>query len=106
VHFLGHSGLEVICYVVVWALQLLIIQRGMETVRKFQDWAGPPSGSDAGARHRPVREGRGPSPLTSGIPRDVLLEKTKDAGVRAAGLVLGADGRGAQPGSPTSRRST
>ena len=26
-HFLGHSGLEVICYVVVWALQLLIIQR-------------------------------------------------------------------------------
>src|SRR6476661_4257859 len=24
VHVLGHSGLEVICYVVVWALQLLI----------------------------------------------------------------------------------
>ena len=41
VHFLGHSGLEVICYVVVWALQLLIIQNGMETVRRFQDWAGP-----------------------------------------------------------------
>ena len=41
VHFLGHSGLEVICYVMIWALQLLIIQRGMETVRKFQDWAGP-----------------------------------------------------------------
>src|SRR3954451_20728416 len=41
VHFLGHSGLEVICYVVIWALQLLIIQRGMETVRRFQDWAGP-----------------------------------------------------------------
>src|SRR5665213_3067172 len=40
-HVLGHSGLEVICFVVVWALQLLIIQRGMETVRKFQDWAGP-----------------------------------------------------------------
>ncbi|MGH8822451.1 MAG: cytosine permease, partial [Rhodoferax sp.] len=40
-HWLGHSGLEVICYVVVWALQLLIIQNGMETVRKFQDWAGP-----------------------------------------------------------------
>ena len=30
-HWLGHSGLEVICYVVIWALQLLIIQRGMET---------------------------------------------------------------------------
>lgn len=28
-HMLGHSTLEVICYVVVWALQLLIIQRGM-----------------------------------------------------------------------------
>jgi NCS1 family nucleobase:cation symporter-1 len=40
-HMLGHSTLEVICYVIVWALQLLIIQRGMETVRKFQDWAGP-----------------------------------------------------------------
>ena len=26
---------------VIWALQLLIIQNGMETVRKFQDWAGP-----------------------------------------------------------------
>ena len=35
------STLEVICYVIVWAAQLLIIQRGMETVRKFQDWAGP-----------------------------------------------------------------
>jgi NCS1 family nucleobase:cation symporter-1 len=40
-HVLGHSGLEVICFVVIWALQLLIIQRGMETVRRFQDWAGP-----------------------------------------------------------------
>ncbi len=44
-HMLGHSTLEVICYVIVWALQLLIIQRGMETVRKFQDWAGRRSGS-------------------------------------------------------------
>src|SRR5580765_5670626 len=40
-HVLGHSGLEVICFVVIWALQLLIIQKGMETVRRFQDWAGP-----------------------------------------------------------------
>ena len=30
-----------ICFVVIWALQLLIIQNGMETVRRFQDWAGP-----------------------------------------------------------------
>src|SRR5262249_51614640 len=40
-HMLGHSTLEVICFVIVWALQLLIIQHGMDTVRKFQDWAGP-----------------------------------------------------------------
>ena len=40
-HMLGHSTLEVICYVLIWALQLLIIQKGMETVRRFQDWAGP-----------------------------------------------------------------
>src|SRR5205085_9721683 len=26
-HWLGHSGLELICYVIVWALQLLIIQK-------------------------------------------------------------------------------
>src|SRR5881398_3134195 len=80
VQLLGHSGLEVICYVIVWALQLLIIQRGMETVRRFQDWAGPgvwlamlvlaigllvkAGGFDLGA-----------------IPQDVLLAKTKDAGV-------------------------
>ena len=44
-HFLGHSGLEVICFVVVWALQLLIIQNGMETVRKFQTGPGPRFGS-------------------------------------------------------------
>jgi NCS1 family nucleobase:cation symporter-1 len=39
--FLDHTGLEVICYLAVWAAQLLIISRGMETVRKFQDFAGP-----------------------------------------------------------------
>lgn len=36
-HFLGHSTLEVICFLLMWGAQLLIIQRGMETVRKFQD---------------------------------------------------------------------
>src|SRR5690242_5030843 len=40
-HLLGHSGLEVLCYLAVWAAQLLIITRGMETVRRFQDFAGP-----------------------------------------------------------------
>ncbi|MDX3129554.1 NCS1 family nucleobase:cation symporter-1 [Streptomyces europaeiscabiei] len=36
-----HSGLEVLCYLGVWAAQLLIISKGMETVRRFQDFAGP-----------------------------------------------------------------
>ncbi|GHE38113.1 NCS1 family nucleobase:cation symporter-1 [Streptomyces capitiformicae] len=38
---LDHTGLEVICYLFVWAAQLLIISKGMETVRRFQDFAGP-----------------------------------------------------------------
>ena len=40
-HLLGHSGLEVACYLGVWAAQLLIISKGMDTVRRFQDFAGP-----------------------------------------------------------------
>lgn len=36
---LGHSTLEVICFVVIWALQLLIISAALETVRRFQDWS-------------------------------------------------------------------
>lgn len=38
---LGHTPLAVICYLVVWAAQLLIISKGMETVRRFMDFAGP-----------------------------------------------------------------
>ena len=40
-HVLGHTKLEVICYLLVWAAQLLIISKGMETVRRFMDFAGP-----------------------------------------------------------------
>jgi NCS1 family nucleobase:cation symporter-1 len=40
-HLFDHSGLEVICYLAVWGAQLMIISHGMETVRKFQDFAGP-----------------------------------------------------------------
>jgi NCS1 family nucleobase:cation symporter-1 len=40
-HWLDHTGLEVLCYLGVWAAQLLIISKGMETVRRFQDFAGP-----------------------------------------------------------------
>jgi nucleobase:cation symporter-1, NCS1 family len=39
--FLGLSALGWICFLVLWALQALVISRGMETVRKFQDFCGP-----------------------------------------------------------------
>lgn len=80
-HMLGHSTLEVICYVIVWALQLLIIQRGMETVRKFQDWAGPAVWIMMLllAIYLVIRSGT--FSFGSEIPHDVLLAKTKDAGV-------------------------
>jgi NCS1 family nucleobase:cation symporter-1 len=80
-HFLGHSGLEVICYVVVWALQLLIIQRGMETVRKFQDWAGPAVWVMMLILAIGLAVKAGGFSFSHTIPMDVLLDKTKDAGV-------------------------
>ena len=80
-HFLGHSGLEVICYVIIWALQLLIIQRGMETVRKFQDWAGPAVWVAMLVLAIGLCVKAGGFSFDHGIPMDVLLDKTKDAGV-------------------------
>jgi NCS1 family nucleobase:cation symporter-1 len=41
VDFLGLSYLGWICFLIIWALQLIILSRGMETVRRFQDWCGP-----------------------------------------------------------------
>ncbi len=77
----GHSVLEDICFLVVWALQLLIIQNGMETVRKFQDWAGPAVWvAMLGLAVYLVIKAGGFS-LSHQIPQDVILEKTKDAGV-------------------------
>ena len=38
---LGLTPLGWAAFLVLWAVQLLVIRRGMETVRKFQDWAGP-----------------------------------------------------------------
>jgi nucleobase:cation symporter-1, NCS1 family len=80
-HVLGHSGLEVICFVVVWALQLLIIQHGMETVRRFQDWAGPAVWVMMLILAIALCIKAGGIALTAPIPQEVLLEKTKDAGV-------------------------
>jgi len=82
--FLGHSGLEVICFVVVWALQLLIIQNGMETVRKFQDWAGPAVWIAMLVLAVGLCIKAGGFSFDHGIPQDVLLAKTKDAGVTGA----------------------
>ncbi|HEY3711888.1 MAG TPA: NCS1 family nucleobase:cation symporter-1 [Amycolatopsis sp.] len=39
--FLGLHALGWICFVALWAAQALILTRGMEAVRKFQDWCGP-----------------------------------------------------------------
>ena len=78
---LGHSGLEVICFVVIWALQLLIIQRGMETVRRFQDWAGPAVWLMMLVLAVYLCIKAGGISLIAPIPQDVLLEKTREAGV-------------------------
>ena len=39
--FLGLSLLGWACFILLWILQLVVITRGMEAVRRFQDWAGP-----------------------------------------------------------------
>ncbi|HSV57866.1 MAG TPA: NCS1 family nucleobase:cation symporter-1 [Variovorax sp.] len=80
-HLLNHSTLEVICYVIIWALQLLIIQKGMETVRKFQDWAGPAVWVAMLVLAIGLCIKAGGFSLEHGIPMEVLLAKTKDAGV-------------------------
>ncbi|MFO1033007.1 MAG: NCS1 family nucleobase:cation symporter-1 [Hyphomicrobiales bacterium] len=80
-HMLGHSTLELICYVIVWALQLLIIQRGMETVRKFQDWAGPAVWIMMLILAIYLVVKSGTFSFGSEIPQDVLLKATADAGV-------------------------
>jgi NCS1 family nucleobase:cation symporter-1 len=83
-HFLGHSGLEVICFVIIWALQLLVIQRGMETVRRFQDWAGPAVWVMMLILSIGLMVKAGGISFDHAIPQDVLLAKTKDAGVPGA----------------------
>src|SRR5438045_5683497 len=80
-HSLAHSGLEIICFVVIWALQLLIIQRGMETVRKFQDVAGPAVWVMMLILAVGLCIKAGGFSFSSEIPQAVLIEKTKDAGV-------------------------
>ena len=39
--FLGESLLGWAAFLLMWTLQLLLLRNGMETIRKFQDFAGP-----------------------------------------------------------------
>ena len=39
--FLGETLLGWAAFLLMWRLQLLLLRNGMETIRKFQDWAGP-----------------------------------------------------------------
>jgi NCS1 family nucleobase:cation symporter-1 len=39
--FLGLDLLSWISFIILWAIQLAILSRGMESVRHFQGWAGP-----------------------------------------------------------------
>jgi len=80
-HLLGHSALEIISFVVIWALQLLIIQNGMETVRRFQNWAGPAVWLAMLVLAVWLSIKAGGLSFTHQIPQDVLLAQTKDAGV-------------------------
>lgn len=38
---LGLHPLGWFAYLLMWAVQLLLLRNGMETIRRFQDWAGP-----------------------------------------------------------------
>ena len=40
-NFLGESTLGWMAFLFMWTLQLLLLRNGMETIRRFQDWAGP-----------------------------------------------------------------
>lgn len=40
-NILGESTLGWLGFLLMWALQLFLLRHGMETIRRFQDWAGP-----------------------------------------------------------------
>jgi NCS1 family nucleobase:cation symporter-1 len=73
--------LELGCFLVVWALQLLVIQKGMETVRRFQDFAGPAVWVMMLILAVGLCIKAGGFSIDHAIPRDVLLRETRDAGV-------------------------
>ncbi|MFC0267628.1 NCS1 family nucleobase:cation symporter-1 [Kushneria aurantia] len=40
-YFLGLSTLGWLCFALMWVMQALVFWRGMDTIRRFNDWAGP-----------------------------------------------------------------
>lgn len=80
-HFLGHSTLAFLCFLLVWGAQLLIIQNGMETVRRFQDWAGPAVWVMMLLLALYLVFKAGTFSFGAEIPEEVLLEATRAAGV-------------------------
>jgi len=40
-NFLGESTVGWAAFLLMWGVQLLLLRNGMETIRRFQDWAGP-----------------------------------------------------------------
>ena len=40
-NFLGESTVGWVAFLFMWGVQLLLLRNGMETIRRFQDWAGP-----------------------------------------------------------------
>lgn len=104
-HMLGHSTLELVCYVVVWGLQLLIIQNGMETVRKFQDWAGPAVWVMMLLLAIYLVVKAGGFSFSHTIPMDVLLERPRTPACRGYRGRSPRLARWPRSGSPISPRS-
>lgn len=40
-HIMGLDGLAWVSFLIVWALQAIVFLRGMESIKRFIDWAGP-----------------------------------------------------------------
>ncbi|HEU0197600.1 MAG TPA: cytosine permease [Nevskiaceae bacterium] len=89
-HWLGHPALDLICFIVVWLLQLLIIQHGMETVRRFQNWAGPAVWLAMLALAVWLTVKAGGLSVSNVIPHDDLLKATHAAGVPGEPGSIGA----------------
>lgn len=88
--WLGHPALDLICFVVVWVLQLLIIQNGMETVRRFQNWAGPAVWVAMLGLAIWLTIKAGGLSVVNTIPEAALLTATHSAGVPGKPGSLGA----------------